>query len=109
MRVAALHIPVCKMDIAPQFLLLDEEGIEVNLGNSDLGSGDDQPFLPENPLLPTTNLILPPQKINTPTEDIKDFETDDKDEEAPAIVKPPVTKPNATKVPEKRNSKKQSP
>ncbi len=79
----------------------EEEGIEVNLGNSDQGFGDDQPFLPGKPSPSDNQSYTPPVKINTPAEEIKDFETDDKDEEAPAVIKPPVTKPNATKIPEK--------
>lgn len=79
----------------------EEEGIEVNLGNSDQGFGDDQPFLPGKPSPADNQSYTPPVKINTPAEEAKDFETDDKDEEAPVVTKPPVVKPNATKVPEK--------
>jgi outer membrane biosynthesis protein TonB len=78
-----------------------EEGIEVNLGNSDQGSGDDQPFLPGKPAPVDKQSYTPPKVINTPVEAVKDFETDDKDEDAPVIKKPPVVKPEATKVPEK--------
>jgi hypothetical protein len=78
-----------------------EEGIEVNLGNSDQGSGDDQPFLPGKPAPADQQAYTPPKQVNTPVEEVKDFETDDKDEEAPVIRKPPVTKPTATKVPDK--------
>lgn len=80
----------------------EEEGIEVNLGNSDQGLGDDQPFLPGKPSPSDNQSYSPPKVAATPAkEDMKDFETDDNDEEAPVIKKPPVTKPNATKVPEK--------
>ena len=79
----------------------DEEGIEVNLGNSDQGLGDDQPFLPGKPAPVDKQSYTPPKVANTPVEAVKDFETDDKDEDAPVIKKPPVTKPEATKVPEK--------
>lgn len=80
----------------------EEEGIEVNLGNSEQGLGDDQPFLPGKPAPADQEAYTPPPKaVNTPVEAVKDFETDDKDEEAPVIKKPPVTKPAATKVPEK--------
>ncbi len=79
----------------------EEEGIEVNLGNSDQGLGDDQPFLPGKPSPSDQQTYTPPAKVNTPVEDVKDFETDDKDEEAPVVTKPPVTKPNSTKVPDK--------
>lgn len=79
----------------------EEEGIEVNLGNSDQGLGDDQPFLPGKPAPSNQEAYVPPKASNTPVEEAKDFETDDKDEEAPVVKKPPVVKPNATKVPEK--------
>jgi hypothetical protein len=79
----------------------EEEGIEVNLGNSEQGLGDDQPFLPGKPAPADQEAYTPPKVQNTPVEAVKDFETDDKDEEAPVVKKPPVTKPEATKVPEK--------
>jgi hypothetical protein len=79
----------------------DEEGIEVNLGNSEQGLGDDQPFLPGKPAPVDKQSYTPPKVATTPVEAVKDFETDDKDEDAPVIKKPPVTKPEATKVPEK--------
>lgn len=79
----------------------EEEGIEVNLGNSEQGLGEDQPFLPGKPSPADNQSYSPPKQINTPQEEIKDFETDDNDEEAPVIKKPPVTKPQATKIPEK--------
>jgi outer membrane biosynthesis protein TonB len=79
-----------------------DEGIEVNLGNSDVGSGNDQPFEPGEPapVHPQQQVYTPP-KAEVAKEDVKDIETNDKDEEAPVIKKPPVAKPEATKVPEK--------
>ncbi|MBL7698343.1 MAG: hypothetical protein JNK79_09300 [Chitinophagaceae bacterium] len=79
----------------------EEEGIEVNLGNSDQGLGDNQPFLPGKPAPSDEQAYTPPKVAATPVEAVKDFETDDKDEDAPVVKKPPVTKPEATKVPEK--------
>src|SRR6476660_4167646 len=79
----------------------EEEGIEVNLGNSDQGLGDDQPFLPGKPAPADQQAYTPPKVVNTPVEEVKDFETDDKDADAPVVKKPPVTKPEATRVPEK--------
>lgn len=79
----------------------EEEGIEVNLGNSDMGMGEDQPFLPGQPSPQDQQSYTPPKQADVNAEeDVKDFETDD-DEEAPVIAKPPVTKPDAKKVPEK--------
>lgn len=79
----------------------DEEGIEVNLGNSEQGFGDDQPFLPGKPAPADQQSYQPPKQVTAPVEEAKDFETDDKDEEAPVIRKPPVAKPEATKIPDK--------
>lgn len=78
-----------------------EEGIEVNLGNSDQGLGTNQPFLPGKPSPSDRQAYTPPKASVVKNDDVKDVETDDKDPDAPAIVKPTVTKPNATKVPEK--------
>ena len=79
-----------------------EEGIEVNLGNSDLGLGEDQPMSPDRPAPSQARPVYTPPKASPAVaEPVKDIETDDKDEDAPEIVKPKVTKPNATKAPEK--------
>lgn len=78
-----------------------EEGIEVNLGNSDQGLGTDQPFLPGKPAPNDQQAYTPPKPAVAENNDVKDVETDDKDPDAPAVIKPIVTKPNATKVPEK--------
>lgn len=81
----------------------EEEGIEVNLGNSDLGLGDDQPFLPGQPSPADKQSYSPPQAVTAPPQEVKDFLTDD-DEESPEIVQPPTTKPDAVKVPEKQTT-----
>jgi len=78
-----------------------EEGIEVNLGNSDAGLGNDQPYEPGEPAPASQQTAYVPPKAEPAKEDAKDIETDDKDAEAPVIKKPPVVKPEATKVPEK--------
>jgi hypothetical protein len=79
-----------------------EEGIEVNLGNSDMGLGEDQPMSPDRPAPSEAKPVYTPPKASPQVaEPVKDIETDDKDADAPEIVKPPVTKPNATKAPEK--------
>lgn len=77
------------------------EGIEVNLGNSDAGLGNDQPFEPGEPAPASQQTAYVPPKAEVAKEDVKDIETEDKDEDAPVIKKPPVAKPEATKVPEK--------
>jgi hypothetical protein len=79
-----------------------EEGIEVNLGNSDMGLGEDQPMSPERPAPSQARpAYTPPKASPAVSEPVKDIETDDKDEDAPEIVKPKVTKPDAKKAPEK--------
>ncbi|MFM9909936.1 MAG: hypothetical protein ACKVOW_11330, partial [Chitinophagaceae bacterium] len=79
-----------------------EEGIEVNLGNSNQGLGENQPFLPGKPAPTDQQEYTPPPKAEvSKEEDVKDIATDDKDKDAPEIKKPPVTKSEATKVPDK--------
>ncbi|MEP7258676.1 MAG: hypothetical protein ABI687_09810 [Flavitalea sp.] len=79
----------------------DEEGIEVNLGNSDQGMGNDQPFLPGKAAPEDKQAYVAPKPTPAPPEAAKDFETDDKDKDAPELTKPPVTTPKAIKIPEK--------
>jgi len=83
-----------------------EEGIEVNLGNSDAGLGTNQPFLPGKPAPQDQQQYTPPKQVETQKEDVKDPLSNDKDEEAPEIKKPPVTKPEATKIADKEEPKK---
>jgi hypothetical protein len=79
-----------------------EEGLEVNLGNSDQGLGNDQPFLPNDPSKQDQEKYIAPKTVAATKEVLKDVETDDKDPDpAPAVKKPPVTKPEATKIPDK--------
>jgi hypothetical protein len=79
-----------------------EEGLEVNLGNSDQGLGNDQPFLPNNSSRQEQEKYTPPKTVAATKEALKDVETDDKDPDpAPAVKQPPVTKPAATKIPDK--------
>jgi hypothetical protein len=77
-----------------------EEYIEVNLGSGDLGSGNDQPLLPGEPAPAEQPVYTPPQPAKAVAEDVKDIETDDRDENvaAPVIKRPTVAKPNATKI-----------
>jgi hypothetical protein len=78
-----------------------EEGIEVNLGNSDQGLGTDQPYLPGQPAKQDQEKYTPAPHVKVDNTAAKDVETDDKEEDAPAIKKPAVTKPEATKIPDK--------
>ena len=85
---------------------MPEEGIEVNLGNSDAGLGNDQPFEPGKPAPQDKQQYTPPKPVETQKEDVKDPLSNDKDEEAPEIKKPPVVKPEATKIANKEEPKK---
>jgi outer membrane biosynthesis protein TonB len=79
-----------------------EDGIEVNLGNSDQGLGNDQPYLPGQPASESKEKYTPPKQAAVEKEPVKDVETDDNNkEEAPVVKKAVVTKPNATKIPDK--------
>ncbi|MEO6314726.1 MAG: hypothetical protein ABIU63_13530 [Chitinophagaceae bacterium] len=88
---------------------LPEEGIEVNLGNSDAGLGNDQAFEPGKPAPQDQQQYTPPRPVETQKEDVKDPLSNDKDEDAPEIKKPPVVKPEATKVADKEEPKKITP
>ncbi|MDI3319590.1 hypothetical protein [Pinibacter soli] len=80
---------------------ISEDGIEVNLGNSDTGLGEDQPMSPESPA-PAEKTSYTPPKASVAEEAVKEVETDDKaEEDAPVIKKPVVAKPEAKKIAEK--------
>jgi hypothetical protein len=78
-----------------------EEGIEVNLGNSDVGLGTDQPFEPGPPAPRDEQRYTPPQTVTAVNNNVKEVETNDADKDAPVVKKPPVVKPNASKISEK--------
>ena len=83
-----------------------EEGIEVNLGNSDKGLGDNQPYLPGEPSPEEKQKYIPPKQAAVEKEPVKDVETDDNNkEEAPVVKKAIAPKPKATKIPDKEVSK----
>ncbi|ANE49863.1 hypothetical protein [Flavisolibacter tropicus] len=76
-----------------------QEFIEVNLGNSDVGSGDDQPMLPGMPAPSEQQAYTPPTPVQSHVSDAKAVETDDRPEnDAPAVKTPTVSKPNATRI-----------
>ncbi len=83
-----------------------EEGIEVNLGNSDKGLGTNQPYLPGQPSAEEKEKYTPPKQAVVEKEPVKDVETDDNNkEDAPVIKKAPAPKPKATKIPDKEITK----
>src|SRR5580704_1946036 len=84
-----------------------DEGIEVNLGNNDRGMGSNQPYLPGKPAAQDKEKYTPPKQTVVEKQPVKDIETDDNNkEDAPVVKHPPVTKPDATKLPDKDITKK---
>lgn len=74
----------------------EEFGMEVNLGNSDDGFGDDQP---EDPNPPSEQLASNSGAVsNLGNDDSKDIHTDDADDDRVAIKKPTAINTNATKI-----------
>lgn len=70
-----------------------EEGMEVNLGIDDDGSGDIQPLRPGAPSA-AEPVVSTPKAVSAPPQAVKAIETDDNDEEAEDVVVPKPTKPN---------------
>jgi hypothetical protein len=83
-----------------------DEGIEVNLGNSDKGMGSNQPYLPGKSAAVDKQKYTPPKQTVVEKIPAKDVETDDKSEDAPVVKKPAVTRPDATRIPLKDVVKK---
>ena len=75
-----------------------EEFVEINLGSSTQGSGTDQPELPGDPAPAQQTAYTPPQPVQSSDESVKDVSTDETSHDAPPVVKPIVSKPNATKI-----------
>jgi outer membrane biosynthesis protein TonB len=66
-----------------------EEGIEVNLGNSDIGFGDVQPLIPDEPAPDIQPTSAPPQQqIETPVEETEKEVSERDDADAPEVNKP---------------------
>jgi len=84
----------------------DEEGIEVNLGNSDIGSGEIQPLIPDPPAAAEEQVNTPPKTQQTQPEEAKEVETNDNDKEAPnvSLPKPVKPTPNNPNIPKKENT-----
>ena len=86
-----------------------QEFLEVNLGTDDFGSGKDQPLLPGEPAPAQQTAYTPPQPVKAVADDVKDVETDDRDDnDAPAIRKPVVAKPNAARIDDNNKTVKQT-
>jgi outer membrane biosynthesis protein TonB len=75
-----------------------EEGIEVNLGNSDEGLGDEAPMIPGEPSASDDETYTPPATSQAVAQDEPDIQADENETDAPEISKPAV-KPVPKKVP----------
>lgn len=74
--------------------IIEDEGMEVNLGDSETGLGDIQPLIPGEPAAPTEEMVAQPTPEKQPEPTEKEVETNDKDNEAPPVaVTKPKTKP----------------
>lgn len=70
-----------------------EEGIEVNLGNSDIGFGDIQPLVPGEPAPETQAVAVPPRQQTASAEEEPEKELSERDDaDAPEVKKPVTTK-----------------
>lgn len=75
-----------------------EEFVEVNLGSGDQGFGTDQPQLPGDPAPAQETSYTPPQPTASNDEAVKDVSSDNNEPDAPPVVKPAVSKPDATRI-----------
>lgn len=83
-----------------------EDGMEVNLGNSDEGSGDLQPLMPGPPAAAEEEINTPPRTQLAETQEVRETETNDNDKEAPDVTVPKPVKPTPAKpdLPKKENT-----
>ncbi|MES2478557.1 MAG: energy transducer TonB [Bacteroidota bacterium] len=81
----------------------EEMGMEVNLGSSDDGSGDDQPFSTDNPAYQPEEMHKT-SVDNNDAETPSDMTTDDNDADAPVVKTNP--KPNKTQTTKTDNQSK---
>ncbi len=88
-----------KMSIPQHEVPVADEYIEVNLGSGDEGLGTDQPLLPGDPAPAQQVSYTPPQPPPSREEAVKDAASENENShEAPPVIKPAVSKPEATKI-----------
>lgn len=87
-----------KMTIPQPEMAPVEEFVEVNLGSGDEGSGNDQPLLPGDPAPAQQVSYTPPQPATSAEESVRDVSSNDNSNDAPPVIKPAVSKPDATKI-----------
>lgn len=78
----------------PPFPVPPQEVIEINLGSSDVGSGNDQPQIPGEPAPAQEQSYSPPQPSQAAEEAARDLE-ENNEADAPPVYKPAATKPDA--------------
>ena len=66
--------------------LPDDEGMEVNLGDSETGQGDIQPLIPGEPSAESEETVSTPPQTTPVQAAEKEIETNDEDKEAPPII-----------------------
>jgi hypothetical protein len=88
---------IIKMSIPKNDVPVVEEFMEVNLGSGDVGSGNDQPQLPGDPAPAQQVSYTPPQPTAANEESVRDV-PENNSHDAPPVIKPAVSKPNATKI-----------
>ncbi|MEJ7914171.1 MAG: hypothetical protein WKF70_13505, partial [Chitinophagaceae bacterium] len=91
-----INFPLPQAEVFPPV----EDLMEVNLGSSDLGSGNDQPMLPGEPAPAEQVSYAPPVTAQSEVSESKDVETDDREDnlDAPVVRKPTVATPKATRI-----------
>lgn len=87
-----------------------EETIEINLGSSDVGSGNDQPQLPGEPAPEQQVAYTPVQQVTqtSSSEAARDVE-ENNEADAPPVYKPAVTRPDAKRLNEETKVERAKP
>jgi hypothetical protein len=79
--------------------IVDEEGIEVNLGNSDIGFGDVQPLIPDEPAPAVQEQSTPPQEQIAQADEEPEKEVSERDDADAPVVNKPEKKTTPVKTP----------
>lgn len=93
-----LMIILVKWSIPAKVEPPQEEYVEINIGSSDMGSGNDQPLLPGDPAPAQQTSYTPPEPTPAHEEAVKDASTEETDHEAAPVLKPVTSRPEATKI-----------
>lgn len=85
-----------------------EEYIDINLGSSDVGMGNDQPELPGEPA-PAQQVAYTPQAVSTSSSEAARDVEENNEADAPPVYKPAATKTDAKKINEETRVVKSTP